>query len=115
MHKPLFAAILMACSSLALAQLPGSTVQRSSSPRGMQIQGDAPSSGATSSPVGSSIAATAASAPSATTTRGESQEQGGTQIQGNTRITASGVNTSTTAVGKGNTARSAVGSIGGGN
>lgn len=115
MHKLLFAAILMACSSLSLAQLPGSTVQRSSSPHGMQIQGDAPSSGAAPSPAGGSTATTAASTPPATTTRGESQDQGGTQIQGNTRITASGVNTSTTAVGKGNTARSAVGSIGGGN
>ena len=105
MYKIVVAAVL-AVSSSAYAQGPVS-VQRSSSPQGVQIQGDtmvnANAQNTNAVAVGENNAAR--------TTTGTVKS--GTQIQGNTRINATARNVNSVAVGKGNTATNDVGAIGG--
>lgn len=105
MHKIVVAAIL-AASSFVYAQ--GTTsVQRSSSPQGVKIQGDtainANAQNTNAVAVGENNAAKTATGA----------VKGGTQIQGNTRINAAAKNVNSVAVGKGNTATNDVGAIGG--
>lgn len=105
MHKIIFVAALVV-SSVAYAQGTAS-VQRSSSPQGVQIQGDtrvnANAQNTNAVAVGEGNAAKTATGA----------VKGGTQIQGNTKINATAKNVSAIAVGKGNAATSDVGSIGG--
>lgn len=101
--------VIIAClalPSLAFAQMTPS-VQRSSSPLGVQIQGDTMVNANTQAT--SAVAAgDGNSAKSAT-----GAVKGGTQIQGNTRLNATSKNVNSMAVGKGNAAANDVGSIGG--
>lgn len=105
MSKIAVASVLLVVASAALAQ--GASVQRSSSPQGVQIQGDTMINAAAqnTSAVASGDGNTAKTATGAV--------KGGTQIQGNTRINATSKNVSSVAVGKGNAATNEVGAIGG--
>lgn len=97
---------LVVASSVVWAQGTGS-VQRSSSPRGVQIQGDTAISASAKN-----VSATAAGEDNTAKTA-TGALRAGTQIQGNTRINATTQNVQSTAVGKGNAAVNDVGSIGG--
>lgn len=101
--KIVIASLLAAATSAAFAQ----SVQRSSSPSGVQIQGDTAinASAQNTSSLASGEGNTAKTATGAL--------RAGTQIQGNTRINATSTNVQSTAVGKNNAAVNDVGSIGG--
>ncbi len=105
MRKIVVAAILVVSSS-AHAQGTAS-VQRSSNPQGVKIQGDT----AISANTQHTNAVAAGENNVAKTATGA--VKGGTQIQGNTRINAAAKNVNSVAVGKGNTAANDVGAIGG--
>ncbi len=83
------------------------SIQRSSSPQGVQIQGDTVvnASAQNTNAVAAGDANTAKNATGAV--------RGGTQIQGKTRISAQSKNVNSLAVGKGNAATNEVGAIGG--
>ena len=102
----IIAIALIAVSSAGWAQDAGN-VQRSSSPRGVQIQGDT----AVNASAQNVHAVAAGEGNTAKTATGAIR--GGTQIQGNTRINANAQNMQSVAVGKGNAATNDVGSIGG--
>ncbi|MDO8311036.1 MAG: hypothetical protein Q7T25_03755 [Sideroxyarcus sp.] len=105
MRRLVVASILVASTSIVFAQ--GVSVQRSSNPLGVQIQGDTMVN-ANAQNVNAVAAGEGNSAKNAT-----GAIKGGTQIQGNTRINANARNVNSVAVGKGNAAANDVGSIGG--
>ncbi len=105
MHK-IIAGLLVVVSSVAMAQGAGS-VQRSSSPRGVQVQGDTVVN-ASAQNVGAVAVGEGNTAKTAT-----GAMRGGTQIQGTTRINANSQNVNSVAVGKNNAAVNDVGAIGG--
>ncbi|MDP2809910.1 MAG: hypothetical protein Q8O34_07140 [Rhodocyclaceae bacterium] len=107
MRNSLIAIILAVSPSIALAQM-SIDVQRSSSPRGVQIQGD------TDIKARGQNVNTVAAGKDNTAKTAVGAVKGGTQIQGHTEIKASAKNVSTVAVGKDNKAGSTVGAIGGG-
>lgn len=100
------AAIALSLSSGAHAQMVPD-VQRSSSPRGVQIQGDTRVS-ANAQNVSAVAAGEGNTAKTAT-----GAVKSGVQIQGITKIDAFTKNVNSVAVGKGNAATNDVGSIGG--
>lgn len=106
MHKIIFVAALVV-SSIAYAQDTVS-VRRSSSPQGVQIQGDT----TVNANAQNTNAVAAGEGNAAKTATGA--VKGGTQIQGNTKINAKAKNVNAIAVGKGNAATNEVGAIGGG-
>jgi hypothetical protein len=87
------------------------SVQRSSSPRGFQVTG----SGSVAANV-SALNSNASVMPKDTgtpSTTAVSGGKGGVQIQGNTRINATGASTNAVAVGQSNKAGNELGAIGG--
>lgn len=105
MRRLVMASVLIVAVSAAFAQ--GVSVQRSSNPLGVQIQGDTMVN-ANAQNVNAVAAGDGNSAKNAT-----GAVKGGTQIQGNTRINANAKNVNSIAVGKSNAAANDVGSIGG--
>ena len=105
MRRFVIASILIAAISTAFAQ--GVSVQRSSNPLGVQIQGD------TMVNANAQNANAVAAGESNSAKNAAGAIKGGTQIQGNTRINANAKNVNSVAVGKGNAATNDVGSIGG--
>ena len=105
MRKIVIATALVASVSVAFGQ--GAGVQRSSSPLGVQIQGDT----MVNANAHNTNAVAAGDNNSAKNSTGA--VKGGTQIQGNTRINANSLNVNSIAVGKSNAAANTVGSIGG--
>lgn len=101
---PLALATLLSAGVLAQD---GPAVQRSSNPRGVQIQGET----RVNASAQNVQAVSAGDANSAKNAAGAIK--GGVQIQGNTRINTSAQNVNSVAVGKKNTAGNDVGSIGG--
>ena len=91
----------------AYAQQTPDGVQRSSSPSGIQIQGDA----AVRSQAQNNAAAAVGTDNQAKTATGA--VRGNVQIRGNTRIDAKGRDVNAVSVGKGNQSDNAVGAIGG--
>ncbi|MDK9724242.1 MAG: hypothetical protein OEL88_05080 [Sterolibacteriaceae bacterium MAG5] len=106
MKKYLVAAALGFAAAGVLAQMTPS-VQRSSSPQGVQIQGD------TVVNAGAQNTNAVAAGDANTAKNATGAVRGGTQIQGNTRISAQSKNVNSVAVGKGNAATNEVGAIGG--
>lgn len=105
----LLSTVVAACCALPVAaQLP-ETVQRSSSPTGIRIQGDTPS---VRTPAKNSGAAALGAADVASTATGAVVNSGNVQIKGSTRIDAQSREVNAVAVGKGNQAGNAVGAIG---
>jgi hypothetical protein len=100
------ATVGLLCATGAIAQMPD-TVQRSSSPSGISIQGD--------TAVRAQAQSTAAVAVGEhnTTKSGTGAVQGSVNIRGNTRIDAQAREVNAVAVGKDNKANNAVGAIGG--
>ncbi|OHC65387.1 MAG: hypothetical protein A2040_02665 [Rhodocyclales bacterium GWA2_65_19] len=106
MHKTIFVALLVVA---AVAHAQGTaSVQRSSSPQGVRIQGDT----MINANVQNTNAVAAGENNAAKTATGA--VKGGTQIQGNTKINANARNVNAIAVGKGNAAANDVGAIGDG-
>jgi hypothetical protein len=106
MRKILIVALAALSAPAAYAQLPEG-VQRSSSPQGVQIQGDtAVKANATN--------VTAVAAGKDNTARNTAGAvNNGVQIQGNTKINATAKNVNAVAVGQKNKADNTVGAIGG--
>lgn len=105
MRKPIIIFMLAAMPAVVLAQAT-ETVQRSSSPRGVQVQGEM-SINAVGQGVNSVAVGQGNTAKNAMGSVG-----GNVKIQGNTRINAVGVNSNAVSVGKGNKASNTIGSIG---
>ena len=106
MHKIVVTTILSGVLAVAHAQGTGA-IQRSSSPQGVQIQGDT----MINANVQNTQATAVGEGNTAKTATGA--VKGGTQIQGNTKINATAKNVNAIAVGKGNAATNDVGAIGG--
>lgn len=106
MRNLLIAVALAVSSSAVLAQMQVG-VQRSSSPRGVQIQGDTDIKANAQNVNAVAAGSDNAAANSAGAVKGD------TNIKGNTRINATVREANAVAVGKGNKADNAVGAIGG--
>lgn len=106
MRNLLIAVILATTSSFVLAQMQVG-VQRSSSPRGVQIQGDTDIKANAQNVNAVAVGADNSAANSAGAIKG------GTNIKGNTRISVTAQEVNAVAVGKGNKAGNTVGAIGG--
>jgi len=104
----LLTVLAVATPLAAWSQLPDS-VQRSSSPQGFQVPGNAPAG--TAGPKSNS--AGAVGKESATANASTASGKGNVQIQGTTRINAVASGTTATAIGQGNKAGNELGAIGG--
>lgn len=107
MHKIIVASTLIIWTYAALAQQGGVSEQRSSNPRGIQIQNNmTPSSGNQTTNTNFNVEGARTKNPS-------SESEADNQARGNIKINVQSKNSNALSIGKSNTANNKVGTIGG--